>query len=251
MKSLMNILSKYRRVVIAAIVVIVLLTVGLALDLANHGLAWQTMWSLTGEEQPFAQMLGMVDWLGNATREQPQTAPDVPIKHTGINPYGINTFLEQEVEPVKREQQVQMIADAGFHWIRQEIPWEDIEISARGDFEDRRNPSTGIVDAWAKYDSIVDLVEKYGLELEARVDKPPKWTRANQDAINFTPPDNWDNYIAFLTTFAERYKGRIHVYQIWNEPNIYPEWGENAVNPEEYTQVLCRAYQALKQVDPT
>ena len=252
MKSLTNFLSTYRRALIAAVVLIILLTTGLVLDLANHGLAWQIMWSLTGEEKPVSQMLGMVDWLGNFTREQPQTAPDVPINHTGVNPYGINTFLEQEVEPAKREQQVQMIAGAGFHWIRQEIPWEDIEISARGDFQDRRNAgSIGVVNAWAKYDSIVDLVQKYGLELEARIDKPPKWTRANQDAINFTPPDNWDDYITFLTTFAQRYKGRIHTYQIWNEPNIYPEWGENAVNPEEYTQVLCRAYKALKQVDPT
>src|SRR3954454_14933277 len=176
MKSLTQFLSKYRRALIAAVIVIILLTVGLALDLANHGLAWQTMWSLTGEEQPLAQMLGMVDWLGNFTREQPQTAPDVPINHTGVNPYGINTFLEQEVEPAKREQQVKLIADAGFHWIRQEIPWEDIEISARGDFQDRRNErSIGVVDAWAKYDSIVDLIQKYGLELEARIDKPPKW----------------------------------------------------------------------------
>src|SRR5882757_3661189 len=99
MKSLTEFLSKNRRAVIAVLLILVLLTVGLALDLANHGLAWQTMWSLTGEEKPFAQMLGMVDWLGNFTREQPQTAADVPINHTGVNPYGINTFLEQEVEP--------------------------------------------------------------------------------------------------------------------------------------------------------
>ncbi len=66
----------------------------------------------------------------------------------------------------------------------------------------------------------------------------------------FTPPDNWDDYIHFLTIFAQRYKGRIHYYQIWNEPNIYPEWGNNPVDPEAYTQVLCRAYQAIKAVDP-
>ncbi len=244
-------LLSWRRLLAAALVVVIVLAALLALDLANHGLAWRTMWSLTGEEAPIAQLFGMVDWLGNLTETQPNTAPDVPIRYTGVNPYGMNTFLEQEVEPVKRERQVQMIAEAGFHWIRQEIPWEDIEIAARGDFQDRRNPSIGVVDAWAKYDNIVDLVDQYGLELEARIDKPPKWTRANQDAINFTPPDNWDDYINFLTTFAERYKGRIHYYQIWNEPNIYPEWGENAVNPEEYTQVLCRAYAALKQVDPS
>ena len=49
---------------------------------------------------------------------------------------------------------------------------------------------------------------------------------------------------------AERYQGRIHYYQIWNEPNIYPEWGEQTVNPEAYTELLCRTYAALKAVDP-
>ncbi len=163
------------------------LAAALALDLASHGLAWQTMWSLTGEEAPLAQVRGMVEWLGNFTREQPNTDPDVPIQYTGVNPYGINTFLEQEVEPAKREQQVQMIAAAGFHWIRQEIPWEDIEIAGRGDFEDRRN--TVPVSAWAKYDNIVDLVGQYGLELEVRIDKAPEWTHANPDSVvpGYTP----------------------------------------------------------------
>jgi len=49
---------------------------------------------------------------------------------------------------------------------------------------------------------------------------------------------------------AERYRGRIRYYQIWNEPNIYPEWGEQAVSPEGYTELLCRAHDALKAVDP-
>ncbi len=245
--------SKLLWLLIAAVVIVILLGAGLALDLSHHGLVWQTMWSLTGEEAPLKQMRGMVEWLGNFTREQPNTDPDVPIQHVGVNPYGVNTFLEQEVDPAKREQQVQMIAAAGFHWVRQEIPWEDIEISGRGNFQDARNAdSIGVVDAWAKYDNIVDLVQKYGLELEVRIDKAPGWTHAHPDPNlgGFVPPDNWDDYINFLTTFAQRYKGKIHYYQIWNEPNIYPEWGNNDVNAQAYTNVLCRAYKALKQIDP-
>jgi hypothetical protein len=207
------------------------------------------MWSLTGEEAPAAQLRGMVEWLGNFTRVQPRTEPDAQLQHVEVNPYGINTFLEQEVEPAKRERQAQMIAEAGFRWIRQEIPWEDIEIHGRGDFIDRRNDPNGI-DAWAKYDHIVDLVEQYGLELQARIDKPPAWSRSYEDATGYAPPDNWDDYINFVTTFAQRYQGRIRYYQIWNEPNIYPEWGENAIDPEGYTDVLCQAYAALKAVDP-
>ncbi|MFN8563801.1 MAG: hypothetical protein U0703_19775 [Anaerolineae bacterium] len=80
----------------------------------------------------------MVEWLGNATRAQPDTAPDVAIQHAGVNPYGINTFLEQEVEPAKRKGA--MIAEAGFHWLRQEIPGRDIEIHARGDYRPAQRP---------------------------------------------------------------------------------------------------------------
>ncbi len=235
--------------IVVAVVVIVVGAFG-ALDLANHGLAWRIMWSLTGEEAPLAQMRGMVEWLGNVTRDQPNTAPDVPIAHTDVNPYGINTFLEQEVELAKREQQVQMIAAAGFHWIRQQFPWQDIEIDGPGDFTDRRNANVGEISAWDKYDNIVDLTERYGLELQARVDTPPAWTHADPEIGTLAPPDNLDDYIKFLTTFAERYKGRIHYYQIWNEPNIYPEWGNRPVDPEGYTAMLCQAYAALKAVDP-
>jgi polysaccharide biosynthesis protein PslG len=227
----------------------------LALDLRYHGLAWRTFWSLTGEEAPAGQIRGMVEWLGGMIRAQPTTESLAVITHTGENPYGINTFLEQEVEPAKRERQLQMIADAGFHWIRQEFPWEDIEIAGRGDFVDRRNDHDGdgqpdAIDAWAKYDNIVDLATQHGLEMQVRLSNPPQWAQASEDGGNFAPPADVQDYVNFAAAVAERYKGRVRHYQIWNEPNIYPEWGEQAVNPEGYTELLCRTYDALKAIDP-
>src|SRR5574341_247573 len=108
-----HIFRRIPRWLVAAGIIILVLAVLLALDLSSHGLAWQTFWSLTGEEAPLAQIRGMVEWLGNFTRLQPNTAPMTPINHVDVNPYGINTFLEQEGEPEKRERSVQMIADAG------------------------------------------------------------------------------------------------------------------------------------------
>ena len=35
-----------------------------------------------------------------------------------------------------------------------------------------------------------------------------------------------DDYGDFVEAVVRRYQGRIDHYQIWNEPNIYPEWGE-------------------------
>lgn len=237
--------------------VIVLLILGglLGLDLRNRGLAWQLFWSLTGEEEPFSQARGMIEWAGNFIRPQPNTAPDVPVAHADINPYGINTFLQQEVEIAKREKTLQMIAEAGFTMLRQQFPWADIEVDGRGQYTDSRNDLNGdgtpdTIDAWAKYDNIVELAEKYHLALQVRLDSPPGWSRANPESGDFGPPDDVQDFVNFVTAVATRYKDRIRYYQIWNEPNIFPEWGNQPVNPEAYTDLLCRTYQALKAVDP-
>jgi hypothetical protein len=245
--------QKYRQrraivgLLVIAIVIFAVFAALLALDLANRGLAWRTFYSLTGEEAPLAQIRGMVELGGNLTRALPQTAPDVPVRNTGMSPFGINTFLEQEADPAVREQQVQMIAEAGFDWIRQQFVWEDIEIHGRGDFVDVRNFPEGI-DAWAKYDEIVDLAEQYDVEIIGRLDNPPEWSQTTPG--NFAPPADFQDFVNFAVAVAERYRGRVTTFQVWNEPNIYPEWGEQNVNPEAYTELLCRTYDALKAVDP-
>ncbi len=228
----------------------------LAWDLSQRGAVWRALWNLTGEEQPIAQVRGFVEYLGNFTRRQPQLDTSARPALADVNPYGINTFLQQEVEPAKRARQVQMIAEAGFHWLRQEFPWEDIEIHGRGDFTDRRNDLNGDgqpdpVDAWAKYDHIVDLAGQYGLEIIARLGNPPAWSRAaGNEAGAFAPPDDFTDFVNYATAVAGRYKGRLRYFQVWNEPNIYPEWGEQRIDPEAYTRLLCMAYDALKAVDP-
>ncbi len=222
--------------------------VGAALVL-THPLWSDLLYSVTGEESLPGQVRGGLEWLGNVTRPRPETADFVPVANAGVNPFGVNTFLEQEVEPQKRERAVQMIADAGFHWLRQEFPWEDIEIHGKGDFEDRRHEPAR--PAWEKYDQIVDLADQYGLEIIARLSNPPAWSRAQgDDAGALAPPDNLGDYGDFVEAVVRRYRGRIHYYQIWNEPNIYPEWGEGAVSPEEYTALLKVGYTRVKAACP-
>lgn len=235
--------------------VFIVLAVLLALDLSSRGLFWRFAWSVTGEEEPLAQLRGVSEWLVSFTRPQPRTAAMTPIQHTNLNPYGINVFLQQEVEVAKIEAQLQMISDAGFGWIRQQFEWAEIEVDGRGRFTDSRNDVDGdgqidTIDAWAKYDRIVDLTEQYGLQIQARLDNPPAWSHANPAVGSFAPPDDLQDFVNYAAAVAERYKGRIRFYQVWNEPNIYPEWGEQPVNPEGYTDLLCRTYAALKAVDP-
>ena len=166
------------RTLAAALVVIAVGAAALGLDLHFRGLVYDTLWGVTGETAPTQQILGFGQYLMRYTRAQPDTQPGARMDHTDVNPYGVNTFLEQEVEPEKRERQMQMIAEAGFGWIRQQFTWEDIEIAGKGDFTDRRNDHDGDgqpdpISAWDKYDHIVDLADQYGVGVMARLSQPP------------------------------------------------------------------------------
>ena len=238
-----------------AVLVLLILVLLLGFDLRSRGLVWQFFWSQTGEEETLGQIRGMLELAGNLIRYPLDTDPLAPIDHKADIPYGINTFLEQEVERPKIEAVLSMIRDAGFVWLRQEIPWEDLEIDGRGQFTDTRQDHDGdgvkdTIDAWAKYDQIVDLVESYGLRLMARLSNPPAWSRADPAAGAHAPPDDLDDFVNYAVAVAERYRGRIRHYQIWNEPNIYPEWGNQPIDPAAYADLLCRAYTALKTADP-
>jgi hypothetical protein len=226
---------------------ILLLMLLLAVALMEREPVSHLLFLWTGETELPQQIKGVTDLTADMLRPKPETEDLVPVRYADVNPFGVNTFLEQEADPAKRERAVRMIADAGFHWIRQEFPWEDIEISGKGDFWDHKwNHS-----AWDKYDQIVGLAEKYHLELIVRLSNPPAWSRAGGDSVGtYAPPDDYDDFGDFVATVVRRYKGRIRYYQIWNEPNIYPEWGNRPVNPEEYTRLLCTAYRRAKEADP-
>ncbi|HEY6041298.1 MAG TPA: hypothetical protein VIX58_04140, partial [Anaerolineae bacterium] len=104
---------------------------------------------------------------------------------------------------------------------------------------------------WDKYDLIVRLAREYGLQVIVRLDHPPAWTRHDGRARgDFAPPDNFDDYGDFVATVVNRFRGEVRFYQLWNEPNIYPEWGEQPVNAGDFTLLLKLGYTRAKQADP-
>ena len=210
--------------------------------------AWA--FAVTGEETITGQVRGVWQLSGRVLRAAPRLQASTEIPLAQVDPFGVNTFLEQEVETAKRERQVELIAAAGFHWLRQEFPWYDIEIHAKGDFEDRRAETHR--SAWDKYDHIVSLASDSGMEIIARLSSPPEWAQGNGGVDGaFAPPDSYHDFSDYAVAVAERYEGKVTHYQIWNEPNIYPEWGEQPVSPEAYTELLCLSYDAIKRVYPS
>ena len=106
-----------------------------------------------------------------------------------------------------------MAAAANIQYIKQEFPWDEIEFK-KGYFQDDKwNKSS-----WEKFDNIVDLADKYGLTIIARVDHPPDWAKA-PEGINAPLKDNKD-LADFTNALARPLQGQDKVYPDMERANL-------------------------------
>ncbi len=149
--------------------------------------------------------------------------------------YGMQVFLYWQKEIADRD--LRLVKEAGFRWVKQEIPWREVEGHAKGAWQ------------WDIPDRIMSQVDAYHLKMIVRLGSQPAWAaRAALPAVS--PPDNMQDFYDYVFAVASRYKGRVAAYQIWNEPNLAREWGGRPPNPAEYTEMLKVGYRAVKAADP-
>ncbi|MCY7419883.1 MAG: endo-1,4-beta-xylanase [Chloroflexi bacterium] len=105
---------------------------------------------------------------------------------------------------------------------------------------------------WARLDEIVNDAQARGVEVTLVLGQTPEW--ADDPALEgvgaaYMPRlDAWNNYVA---TVADRYRGRIKAYQVWNEANIVNYWAQNQDNsPTRMGQLTSAAYGVVKSIDP-
>lgn len=168
---------------------------------------------------------------------QPTPAPTVNIDDIMSSPdYGVQVFLYWREEVADRD--LQLVQDAGLRWVKQEIPWREIEGHAKGVWQ------------WDTSDRMINQIEAHGLKVIARLGSQPAWAAPDTALPDIAPPDDLQDFYDYVFAVASRYKGRIQAYQIWNEPNLAREWGNRPPNPVEYADLLKVGYQAVKAADP-
>ena len=59
-------------------------------------------------------------------------------------------------------------------------------------------------------------------------------------------PRDMDDWRSYIQTVAQRYKGKIYEYEIWNEPNSKDFFSGTT---ENLVQLTCEAYKVLKEID--
>jgi polysaccharide biosynthesis protein PslG len=148
----------------------------------------------------------------------------------------VHVFLWGNPETTERD--LKLAKDAGFTWVKQRFEWRNIEKTKKDAFE------------WNEPDRIVDAINKNGLGIVARIDNQPDWARRDMIFPASGPPDNMEDWKDFIQQIAERYKGKIQAYEIWNEPNLSREWGNAAPDAKAYTDLLRVAHTEIKKLDP-
>jgi hypothetical protein len=132
------------------------------------------------------------------------------------------------------------VQNLGLGWVKQQVKWGGFE-SAPGQMD------------WSGFDRVVDAANQRGVKVMFSVVDAPDWAHTSYTDANpeGAPPDDLAVFADFLGRLVDRYRGRIHAIEVWNEQNLDREWDTaDGVNPERYVEMLRLAYQTIKSRDP-
>jgi len=130
------------------------------------------------------------------------------------------------------------IKGLGFNWVKFQLPWKHFEGGGPG----QRN--------WP--DDVVGDLNGNGLNILASIVKAPDWARpGNTNLAVEGPPADPGAYASFVGEFAARYCGRVQAIEVWNEQNLWYEWGGEALDAARYVRLLAAAYRAIKAACPS
>lgn len=128
------------------------------------------------------------------------------------------------------------IRGLGFNWVKWQVPWEDME-GTQGQI------------GWQ--DDLTNYMAGQGLKILASIVKAPNWARpANTDFGVEGPPADPQTYANFVGAYAGHYCGKVQAIEVWNEQNLYYEWGSEPLDAARYMQILKAAYQSIKAACP-
>jgi hypothetical protein len=102
---------------------------------------------------------------------------------------------------------------------------------------------------WGPYDSLVDAARRHGIEVEFTLVGPaPAWAAGDRKR-GFVRPDAV-RFGQFAAAAAAHFRGRVHRYSIWNEPNLEYWLKPQSEAPAIYRSLYESGYGSVKRADP-
>ena len=129
------------------------------------------------------------------------------------------------------------MAAANIRWVRIDLGWSAFEEAGKGQYSSSQ---------LARFDMLVNAANARGVNILGTLWRSPGWANGNQSAN--TPPTNAADFGNFAGFMANRYKGRVPAWEIWNEPNSSSFM--TGADPAKYASLVKAAYPAIKAADP-
>ncbi|MGI8857895.1 MAG: glycosyl hydrolase [Thermomicrobiales bacterium] len=186
----------------------------------------------------FGLFLALI-WLciGNPPAGATPTAPDAAsaamFAAVGGSQFGLDTHIATRFGIYGQQGgPMDMAQGTGAGWIREEIRWDWIQHPI-GQWD------------WGFTDEMVQDAQSRNLNILGLLGYNN--SAQNAGTVNFTVPDIglWKTFV--LNT-VYRYKDRVHVWEIWNEPDNAYFWKGSVA---DYVNLLRETYTTIKSVDPT
>lgn len=135
--------------------------------------------------------------------------------------------------------QVPLMADAGVHWVRPWLKWENAW--------SMQEPEPGVLDTRA-LDAALRRMEAHNQRYEYILFGAPHSVAGGQRA-GVPPEDKLDLWAQWVERVVGRYRGRIRHYEVWNEPDLmWPD--DTRASGEHYLAMLRATADAARRADP-
>jgi len=170
--------------------------------------------------------------LGAAQRAASATAGSVAAVNSALTTY--ESLSKADADAAAME-------DAYVHYAREEFEWNRVE------------PRKGFFD-WPKFDQAVSVARARNIDIIGKLVYTADWATSapsgtSSSSARYYPPADYADYVNYAVATVERYKDRVKVWEIWNEPNIEQYW-KPSPDASAYARLLKATYAAIKTVQP-
>jgi hypothetical protein len=122
-------------------------------------------------------------------------------------------------------------------WVKVQVSWKIYE-PQQGQYDDYR---------LNELDQLVARANEAGIKVLLGVAKAPEWSRTTTEMDG--PPSDYQTFSSFMTFLAARYKGSVHAYELWNEPNLQREWNGAQLSPADTVALIRAGAEGVRATD--
>lgn len=143
-------------------------------------------------------------------------------------------YFDGDDSPERVARHLRTARSAGVKFLRCAFSWNGIE------------PEPGKY-RWEFWDDLVKQGAQNGITLIPYVAYTPRWAARTNVEFWKQPPSDPKLYSDFMYTIAQRYRGRVGSWELWNEPDNKDYWTGTA---NEYAEMVIQAAMRVREADP-